>query len=635
MLFKYPSVLYAFLVLLIPIIIHLFKLRKFQQTAFTNVLFLEKIKIQSRKSSRLKKWLVLLSRLAVFSFLVLAFAFPYLPAKSKVTAPNNYIIYLDNSFSMQAKGTNGKLLEKAVQDILTQFEETTVFSLFTNTETYKDVQLSEIQNELLDIDYVEEQLSPEQILLKSKKLSKNKNASALIAISDFQKKKDFDFELLSKKANQIIQLKPQNTNNTAIDSLWISTSDEQKILHIVTSSSLKSKNIALSVFNKEKLIGKVSLDFSKNSKIISEVPLQNNITIEGLVSIENTEGLQFDDRRFFSINQTDKPKVLVIGNAFFNFLQKIYNQKEFDFSSIKPASNSIEDLNKVDLVILNENDTLSDHLKQQIVAFTKSGGLLCIIPSSKSIESLQTFLKENYNITIGDYIKSPKKLTQINFQHKLFNNVFTKQILNFQYPSVKKSYALDSKNWILNLEDNTPFLIQKDNVFLFASPLNEEITNFKKSPLIVPVFYNMTQQNSILDKINYTTGKENEINISTSIGQDDVLSMKSIDNEFIPLQQAFKNYVKITTHEFPYKAGNYKVTTNNSPIYTVSYNYDTKESKLDYATFASASPNKYSNSVSDYFNSSKANFKTTDLWKWFLIFALLFLIIEIILLKYL
>ncbi|NNK28782.1 MAG: hypothetical protein HKP06_11155, partial [Flavobacteriaceae bacterium] len=35
--FKHPELLYALLLLLIPIIIHLFQLRRFKETPFTNV----------------------------------------------------------------------------------------------------------------------------------------------------------------------------------------------------------------------------------------------------------------------------------------------------------------------------------------------------------------------------------------------------------------------------------------------------------------------------------------------------------------------------------------------------------------------------------------------------------------------
>nr|MBA3986579.1 BatA domain-containing protein [Flavobacteriales bacterium] len=61
--FKHPELLYALFFLIIPILVHLFHLRKFQKTPFTNVKFLKKVTLHTRKSSQLKKWLVLTSRL--------------------------------------------------------------------------------------------------------------------------------------------------------------------------------------------------------------------------------------------------------------------------------------------------------------------------------------------------------------------------------------------------------------------------------------------------------------------------------------------------------------------------------------------------------------------------------------------
>ena len=50
--FKHPELLYALLLLVIPIIVHLFQLRRFQKEAFTNVKFLKEIILQTRKSSQ-------------------------------------------------------------------------------------------------------------------------------------------------------------------------------------------------------------------------------------------------------------------------------------------------------------------------------------------------------------------------------------------------------------------------------------------------------------------------------------------------------------------------------------------------------------------------------------------------------
>jgi hypothetical protein len=41
--FKHPEILWALLLLLIPIIVHLFELRRFKKTPFTNVKMLQKV----------------------------------------------------------------------------------------------------------------------------------------------------------------------------------------------------------------------------------------------------------------------------------------------------------------------------------------------------------------------------------------------------------------------------------------------------------------------------------------------------------------------------------------------------------------------------------------------------------------
>merc|ERR1711974_554128 len=118
----------------IPIIVHLFQLRKFQKEEFTNVKFLQRVILQTRKSSQLKKWLTLLSRLLLMACLIIAFAQPFFTANDNATKPQESVIYLDNSFSMQAKGQKGELLKRAIQELLETLPEDEVFTLLTNTD---------------------------------------------------------------------------------------------------------------------------------------------------------------------------------------------------------------------------------------------------------------------------------------------------------------------------------------------------------------------------------------------------------------------------------------------------------------------------------------------------------------------
>ena len=75
--FKHPELLYGLFLLLIPIIVHLFQLRKFQKEAFTNVAFLKQITLQTRKSAQIKKWLTLFTRMGILAAIVIAFAQPF------------------------------------------------------------------------------------------------------------------------------------------------------------------------------------------------------------------------------------------------------------------------------------------------------------------------------------------------------------------------------------------------------------------------------------------------------------------------------------------------------------------------------------------------------------------------------
>ena len=98
--FSQPNIFYYFFLLLIPIIIHLFNLRKHKKIYFSNIYFLQKIQTKSKAKQKIKRWVLLLNRLSIISSLILAFSLPFI-ANSPNEQPIKKIgIYLDNSFSM-------------------------------------------------------------------------------------------------------------------------------------------------------------------------------------------------------------------------------------------------------------------------------------------------------------------------------------------------------------------------------------------------------------------------------------------------------------------------------------------------------------------------------------------------------
>ena len=169
---------------------------------------------------------------------------------------------------------------------------------------------------------------------------------------------------------------------------------------------------------------------------------------------------------------------------------------------------------------------------------------------------------------------------------------------------------------------------------MFSSALNSKNSNFKNSPLIVPTLYNIGKQSLQLSKPYYTIGSENKIDINTTLQQDEILTFVGIDSKVIPQQQTFKNKVTLTTNETPDLAGIYAIVNNDANIENISYNFNRSESYLSYINFKDNPSVSVSNSITEVLNTIKSNTKINELWKWFVIFALLMLIIEMLILKF-
>lgn len=111
--FVFPLVLAGLAALAIPVIIHLFYFRRYKKVYFTNVRFLKELQEEKSHTDRLRKLLVLASRLAVILLLVFAFAQPFLGGNKAQLGRANVAIYIDNSYSMGLTDGNIPLLEEA------------------------------------------------------------------------------------------------------------------------------------------------------------------------------------------------------------------------------------------------------------------------------------------------------------------------------------------------------------------------------------------------------------------------------------------------------------------------------------------------------------------------------------------
>lgn len=638
--FKQPEILYFLFLLIVPILVHLFQLRRFKKEYFTNVRFLKALSIQTRKSSKIKKWLLLACRLLVLIFIILAFAQPFFESKDSKNASNELYIILDNSFSMQAKGKKGELLKRAVQELLEETPEKMNFSLLTNSENYWNTDIKSIRSALQNLKY---SATPFQVDPVMAKLKAHKSAfkKEIIVITDAV---GIDYKQLRNSdatdSPIFIIPKAEQKNNVAIDSVFIHKTLENFYEISVQLSGYGDdfNPIPISLYNANKLIAKTTVTLDTKKKSINfTIPKQ---AFHGYVSIVDN-GLPYDNSLYFSISKIKKINIISIGElGKSNFLSRIYTSDEFNFSNYTLSALDYSKLEKQDVVVLNELDEIPQALSTTLKSFVEKGGNLIVIPSAiSSITNLNSFVSNFGKLTIKSLENREKLITKINFNHPIFNSVFENKVTNFQYPKTKNSFVLSSASpAALSYEDQSVFLTSIANsvaaVAVFAAPINIENSNFQQSPLIVPTFYKMAMNNQN-NGVNALIIGDNKPHLTeASLNKEAILTVKGLAEQFIPIQQIFNTKVKMTFNDYPEQAGNFSIYNKKEWIENISFNYNRTESDLASANENRLSDYKTAESIKSFFDTLQTDRTDNQIWKWFVIFALLFLIIEMAIIRF-
>ena len=637
--FLHSGYFYALPVLLVPIFIHLFQLRRFKKYDFTNVTLLKKIKFKTRKSSQIKKWIILILRLLIIVFIIFAFSQPYFSNNKSIDTPSETVLYLDNSFSMQALGANGPLFKRAVQDVISEIKEGQKLTLLTNDVIYQSTELKDIKNKLLSVKYSPNQLSLNNVILKAVSLFSSSKTSlkTIVVVSDFQK---IDKEELANTDTKIkvilVPLLPLNKINNYIDKVSIESSlNSINLLNITAKTNTKNiDSIPITLFREDKIIGKSILEKSKNYKTSFEI--QKIDGFKGKVSIEDSQ-VHFDDTFYFNIPKKNKISVLAISeNTSSIFLKKIYSKDEFIFKNQDHKSLNFNKINDANLIILNGVNNISSALINSLKNFMTNGGTILLIPGKQgNIVSYNQLISTQSNHYFQPKKSIVKSITQIEFNHFIFKDVFKTKVSNFQYPFVKSYYPITTlANKILSFENQQAFLSQLNSLFVFTADLDLKNSNFTKSPLIVPTLYNIGKFSLSNPPLYYFTETKNSFELKVDLKNDDILKLSRNEEEFIPIQLNSSSKVRVTTEKLPNKPGHYALITNNDTITNISYNYDRNESLLKYNNLADMKGYIINNSLQKTLENINSESNVTWLWKWFIIFAIILLAFEMLILKY-
>ncbi|RZK01693.1 MAG: hypothetical protein EOO46_19535, partial [Flavobacterium sp.] len=613
---------------------------RFKKEYFTNVRFLKELSIQTRKSSKLKKWLLLATRLLILACIVFAFAQPFFQAKDSNNTTNEMYIILDNSFSMQAKGQKGELLKRAVEDLLEHAPENQTFSLITNSETFWNTDVKSIQKELQNLKYSAFPFQLESLMakVKSRKSAYNKD---VIIISDAVGLEAKDLKSISPEFNTyFINPKGEQKNNISIDSVFIENTLDNFYEIGVKLSAYGENNseTPIAIYNNKKLIAKTLVQFEEKQKTINfTIPKED---FHGYASVSDNS-LEYDNQLFFSITKPEKINVISIGSTEKSqFLSKIYTEKEFTYSNFELNVLDYNLLEKQDAIVLNELKEIPQALQTTLKSFVEKGGNVVLIPSEESsVSNLNTFVSNFGNIQFKALQDTEKTITKIAFNHPLYSSVFEKKIDNFQYPNTKNGFQVASNSpAVLGYSDQSAFLTALQNqvasLYVFSAPINKTNSNFQNSPLIVPTFYNMTQSSQKTGVTAIKIGNNTPFLVDALMAKDEIVSVKNPEENFVPVQQILNNKVKLTFNDYPQLAGNFGIYKKDELLKNISFNYDRTESDVTSANSDLLDDNKVIDSIETVFDTLHTDRTNNEIWKWFLFLTLLFLITELFIQKF-
>jgi len=667
--FVYPQVLWALLALALPIIIHLFSFRRFKKVYFTNVKFLKEIKEEKSARNKLRNLLVLLARLLAIACLIFAFAQPFLSKdKTTKTGDNNVSIFIDNSNSMMASSEDVPLLDKAkkkAESIVAAYGPSDQFQILSHDLKGSQQRWINKENVIQAIEDI--QLSPKVNNLSNaynkQKQSAPKDGNHIIyCLSDFQKTiTDLPIERDTTVELNLLPFQSVKESNITIDSAWFESvvpsinQNNKLFVRVKNHGAEKKEDIRLSLNYNGQNRPEGTLAVPGNSSKIDTINLL--LTEAGWQNLEikiDDYPIQFDDSYFISFNIKEKINVLTIYKSQADrYLSALFSGlNQFKLDKVQESAIQYDKFTDYDLIILSELKKLSSGLISALKNYIENGGNVLVFPDAQSdITTYNNFFAQLNANSIDEWTKEERSVFKINTSEFTFSNVYTSSGSNLKLPTTKGNFTFSNFSnrggeYLLRYRDGSNFVTKynrgKGNLYVCAAPLNKDMNDLSlNAEVFVPMLYKLSFSATQSDNLAYTIGQDNFTEVRNISNSNEIIYKIKGEEEFIPGQTNLGGTSLIQFNNMIKSSGFYTLNLDEELIKGLAFNYDRKESNLDYfspdelkAQFGDAA-NVLDNTLkADLGSIIEEKDRGVVLWRWCLIFALIFLAIETLLLRF-
>lgn len=679
MTFLYPSMLWAMAAVALPWLIHLFNLRRRQKVYFSRLAFLQEIDTRTKNMRRLQEILLLLSRMLFVACLVVAFAQPVLLREGAAVAAeqNNttYSLYIDNSYSMQQPAPNGiALLGQAKQyadEWARALPAEARFQLLSGAFESNEARLmgkSEVSSALALLDYSLYRRRLSDVLSRQERLVARHNTAAranLMLFSDFQENIAntlLEYPFKSDYQYHFIQLKAQEQlPNVSIDSVWLASpfvrtdASNKLFFRLKNHGKQPVRELAVQLFLQNEAVAGSSVQIEPQSS--QTFSMEFNAAAKGWqqahLHIED-HPISFDNDYYFSYNASRHIRLLFLheDKQTNTYVESAYRtEPTIEWQARRIGQLELSDVEAADLIVLEIGaNTLEGEPLAWLQAFVRNGGSLCLLPTSDA-KKPPAYIN-TWGVEAESFVGAPTDSSLViqvqSLQHPFFEGVFEKYNFNVLMPYARPLWVLRRGEDILSLRNGLPFLMRyrqgAGKVYVFASPLSPSYTNVVKHGIFVPTLLRMAQfapaQAAIM------AFRSNVRNLLLPLQaynkQEYPFVLRRNEQEWLVGAQKLGSRYRLELPTEAMQPGFYTLLSGTDTIAVLAFNTPAEESELtclpsmQLQALADSLPNVHYYSGTDNraaIQAYRSTFLALPLWKYFVGAALLFLLLETLIIR--
>ena len=610
--FLYPLFLAAGAALAIPILIHLFNLRRYKTVLFPHTRFLKNIQLNSQKQSQVRYKALLAMRLLFLALLVLAFAQPSFTNNNKGGQENRtQIIYIDNSYSMSAKKGARTMLDIAREMAAAQVKRAkpgTRFILLTNDRpaTNRPEPADKVYAAIHALDMSASTKTVSQVVSMAQGIMQQEPGTKadLYYYSDMQDNVFGGMPTTEQMKNinfYGLPVRGDAASDVHIDTAYLAIPMLQTgktnnlVVHTRLSGDAPKEAVVLQLNINGQVKSAATLNFDDAKERIDTLGfVVNDANWQQVQLTLNDAVVRYNDTFRITARSASNLSILVLNEGQMNpYLQAAFKAYEGFRVNQLDVNSAPKEWNTYNLVILNGVTRIDAALGKTIGEALSQGISICLFPGkTANFNAINEGLGMAGDIRITGIDTAAQTASSLQQGSTLVKDLFEKIPDNVQLPLANWHYTIAAglnanQQSVLSFRNGDPFLARytpgKGQLYICATAADLQSGSFPGSYFFAPFLYQMAMQSGSSNIYAVTAGAQQAIFLPlNNVAERNTVHLVANGLDIIPSQRPNGAGVDVFIDQAVQLPGFYGLTGAGVDTTRVALNQDKSEGLLTY-----------------------------------------------------